>query len=161
QLAVLEQRGVALLNLGRLEQALSDNLRAHAQNPINPITCNNIGSSLQRLGRDEEALAWFDKAIALQPNLVATLVNKALTLTQLQRLDAAFATYHHARTIEPDNPDLEFNLSHLKLLTGDFEAGWAGREARSRSKARPGEYPQFSQPMWRGDSDVKGKTILV
>jgi tetratricopeptide (TPR) repeat protein len=161
QLAVIEQRGVALLNLGRLEQALSDNLRAHAQNPINPITCNNIGSSLQRLGRDEEALAWFDKAIALQPNLVSTLVNKAFTLTQLQQLDAAFATFHHARTIEPDNPDLEFNLSQLNLLTGDFAAGWAGREARWRSKARSGDYPQFSQPMWRGNGDLKGKTILV
>jgi len=106
-------------------------------------------------------LPWFDKAIALQPNLVTTLVNKAFALTQLQRLEAAFATFHHAATIEADNPDLKFHLSLLHLLTGDFEAGWAGREARWRMQARPGSYPQFSQPMWRGDIDVKGKTILV
>jgi tetratricopeptide (TPR) repeat protein len=161
QAQVLEQRGVVLLNLGRLEQALSDNLRAHALNPANPITCNNIGSSLQRLSRDEEALPWFDKAIALHPSLVATLINKALTLIQLQRLDAAFATFDRARTIEPNNPDIAFNLSQLNLLTGNFEAGWAAREARWRRETRPGDYPQFAQPMWRGEGDVKGKTILV
>jgi tetratricopeptide (TPR) repeat protein len=159
--AVLEQRGLVLLNLKRLEEALADNLRAHALNPINPKICNNIGSCLQMLSRDEDALPWFDKAIALQPNLVTTLVNKAFVLTQLQRFEAAFATFHHAATIETDNPDLEFHLSLLHLLTGDFEAGWAGREARWRMRARLGFYPRFPQPMWRGDIDVKGKTILV
>jgi hypothetical protein len=28
-------------------------------------------------------------------------------------------------------------------------------------QARPGSYPQFPQPVWRGDVDIKGKTILV
>jgi tetratricopeptide (TPR) repeat protein len=161
QVAVLERRGHVLLELKRFEEALSDNLRAHALNPANPECCNNIGTSLHSLSRDEEALPWFDKAIALRPNFTSALVNEAFVLTQLQRFDEAFATFRHAKTLDPNNAGLEFHLSLLNLLTGDFEAGWAGREARWRMQARPGSYPQFSQPVWRGDVGVRGKTILI
>ena len=161
QAEILEKRGLALSSLNRFEEALSDNLRAHALNPTNPATCNDIGSSLHFLSRDEEALAWFDKAIALQPTFMTALVNRGFALTQLRRIDEAFAAFHQAKALDPDNADLEFHLSLLNLLTGNFEAGWAGREARWRMQARPGSYPQFQQPIWRGDVDIKGKTILV
>ena len=161
QADVLEKRGLALSSLNRFEEALSDNLRAHALNPTNPATCNDIGSSLHRLSRDEAALAWFDKAITLQPGFMTALVNKGFALTQLRRLDEAFATFHQAKALDPDNADLEFHLSLLNLLLGKFDAGWVGREARWRMQARPGSYPQFPQPVWRGDGDIKGKTILV
>jgi tetratricopeptide (TPR) repeat protein len=161
QAVVLEQRGLVLFEMKRFEDALSNFLRAHALNPINHETCNNIGSSLHLLCRDEDALPWFDKAIALRPDCTAALVNKGFTLTELRRLDEAFATFHHAKTLEPDDADLAFHLSLLDLLTGNFEAGWLGREARWRMRVRPGSYPQFPQPLWRGDVDLRGKTILV
>ena len=161
QAAVLEQRGLVRFEMKRYEDALSDFLRAHALNPANHETCNNIGSSLQLLSRGEDALAWFDKAVALRPDCITALVNKAFTLTELRRIDEAFATFHQAKALDPDDPDLTFHLSLLELLTGNFEAGWAGREARWRARARPGSYPEFPQPLWRGDVDLKGKTILV
>jgi tetratricopeptide (TPR) repeat protein len=161
QAVVLEQRGLVLFEMKRYEEALSNFLRAHALNPINHETCNNIGSALHLLSRDEDALQWFDKAIALLPNCVTALVNKAFALTELRRLDEAFATFHHARSIDPDDAGLTFHLSLLNLLTGNFEAGWLGREARWHVKTRPGSYPEFPQPLWRGDVDLRGKTILV
>jgi tetratricopeptide (TPR) repeat protein len=161
QAEVLEKRGLALSSLNRFEEALSDNLRAHALNPTKAATCNDIGTSLHFLSRDEAALAWFDKAIALQPGFMTALVNKGFALTQLQRLDEALATFHQAKALDPGNADLEFHLSLLNLLIGNFEAGWAGREARWRMQARQGSYPQFPQPIWRGDVDIRGKTILV
>ena len=161
QAAVIEQRGLVLFNMKKHEDALSDFLRAHALNPLNHETCNNIGSSLQLLCRDEDALPWFDKAIALRADCVPALVNKAFTLTQLRRLDEAFATFHHAKSLDPDDADLAFQLSLLELLTGNFRNGWVGREARWRMRARPGSYPQFPQPLWRGDADLRGKTLLV
>jgi len=161
QAVVLEQRGLVLFNLKRYEAALSDYLRAHTLDPINPESCNNIGTALHLLSRDEDALPWFDKAINLRPNFMAALVNKAFTLTQVQRFDEALATFHQANTLDPNNADITFHLSLLNLLTGNFEAGWIGREARWRMQARPGSYPQFPQPVWRGDVDLQGKTILV
>src|ERR1700744_3441957 len=46
------------------------------------------------------------------------------------------------------------------MLTGDFERGWAGREARWR-RANPGIYPKFSEPRWLGEPDIAGKTIVI
>jgi tetratricopeptide (TPR) repeat protein len=154
-------RGDAQARLGQQAEALLSYQRVAKLNPANPDICNTIGASLQKLGRDEEALTWFDKAIALHPRFVRALLNKAFTLTQLQHFDAAFAAFDLAKAIDPDNADLKFLLSLLHLLTGNFEAGWAGREARWQTETRPASYPQYAQPMWRGDADVAGKTILV
>ena len=46
------------------------------------------------------------------------------------------------------------------MLLGDFEAGWAGREARW-TIPDPAPYPKFSQPMWLGQESIQGKTILI
>jgi tetratricopeptide (TPR) repeat protein len=161
QATVFEQRGHVLFSMKKYEDALSSFLRAHALNPNNHETCNNIASSLQLLSRDEDALPWFDKAIALRPDCVPPLVNKGFTLTQLRRLDEASAAFDRAKAIDPGDADLTFHRSLLDLLTGNFEAGWLGREARWRMRTRPGNYPQFREPLWRGDGDLRGKTILV
>ena len=49
----------------------------------------------------------------------------------------------------------------MNLLLGDFAAGWAGREARFRLPALPVTYPTFRQPLWLGEGDIAGKTILL
>jgi tetratricopeptide (TPR) repeat protein len=159
--SVLAKRGHVLHNLRRFEEALADNRRAHALNPNNPHVCSNIGASLQSLRRDDEALAWFDRALGLRPDFAQAALNKALGLVQLGRLEEATAALDRARAIDPDNAEVEWNLSLLQLMTGNFEAGWAGREARWRSRMRPASYPQFPQAMWLGDGDVEGKTVLV
>ncbi len=157
---VLEMRAIALHTLKRYEEALSDNRRAYALYPQNSDTCNNIGASLQFLCRDEEALPWFDRAVALRPDHTVALLNKASSLQQLHRFDEAVATYNQVKAIDPGNAEPEWNMSLLQLLYGDFEAGWANREARWR-KADPGIYPKFSQPRWFGERNVEGKTIVV
>jgi tetratricopeptide (TPR) repeat protein len=162
QALTLELRGHALHNLKRFEEALADHQRVYALNPGNPNASNgnNIGASLQSLRRYEEALVWFDLAIALQPDFVKAYLNKGLCLAQLGRFDEAIAAFSQGKTIDPDDADIEWNLSLLQLMTGNFEAGWAGREARWRGRMRP-SYPKFSQAMWLGDADIEGKTVLI
>jgi len=159
--SVLEKRGHVLHRLGRLAEAVADHRRAHALNPDNPNACNNIGASLQALRRDDEALVWFDLAVTLKPDFVMARLNKALSLTQLGCFDEALVLLDETKAIDPDNAEIEWNLSLLQLMTGNFEAGWAGREARWKGRMRSASYPAFSQPMWRGDVDLAGKTILV
>jgi tetratricopeptide (TPR) repeat protein len=159
--AVLEQRGLALHRLRRFDEALADNLRAHALNPASAEICNNVGACLQLLRRDEEALPWFEKAIALRPGFFIAMNNKASSLTQVRRIDEAMAVYRQVKTIDPGNADAEWNLALLQLLTGDYDAGWAGREVRWKAHMRPVAYPHFTEPMWLGKESVAGKTILV
>lgn len=156
-----EKRGHILHGQQRFDEALTDHRQAHALDPTNPTPCNNIGASLQSLHRDEEALEWFDRVIAMKPDCVMAFRNKAISLIPLGRFDEAIAILNHVRTVEPGNAEAEWNLSLLQLMAGDFEAGWAGREARWRSKMRPASYPQFSEPIWLGETDIAGKTLLV
>jgi|SRR5665213_688204 len=159
--AVLEERGLVLWGQKRFEEALVDQRRAHALLPGSPEICNSIGSSLHGLRRDEEALAWFDRAVGLKPDFVIALINKVLSLIQLRRLDEAVAICLDVMAIDPHNADAELNLSLLHLMTGNFEAGWAEREARWNGAMRPASYPKFSQPIWLGEVSVEGKTVLI
>ena len=158
---VLQHRAGALHILKRFEEALADNQRAHALNPTNPDVCNNIGASLQGLRRDEEAVLWFDKAIGMRPNFATALMNKACSLSQMRQIEQAAALYHRVKTFDPENGDAEWNMSFLHLVAGNFEAGWAEREVRWKTHMRPVHYPNFPQPRWLGQDDVKGKTILI
>ncbi|MBV9461495.1 MAG: tetratricopeptide repeat protein [Bradyrhizobium sp.] len=149
----------ALLNTQkRFEEALTLCRRAHAFEPINAAICDKIGIVLRALRKDEEALQWFDKALALQPNFRDALQNRAAALTKLHRFHEAFGTYERLKIADPNDALAELGIAHLHLLTGNFAAGWTGREARWKI-AR--SYPHFSQPMWLGNEPLQDKTILV
>ncbi len=156
----LQARARTLYNLKRFEAALADNRRANKLDPGNADTCNNIGACLQSLGREEEALSWFGQALDRLPNAIEILNNKAFMLGQLQRFDEAFAFYDHIRALHLNDATTDWNLALLRMLTGNFEAGWAGRESRW-AKTSPPPYPKFSQPMWLGHEPIEGKTILI
>jgi tetratricopeptide (TPR) repeat protein len=156
----LQARARTLYNLNKYGEALADNRRANTLDPGNADTCNNIGACLQSLGREEEALSWFDQALGRLPDAIEILNNKAFMLGQLQRFDEAFACYDQIKALHPANPTTEWNLALLRLLTGHFEAGWAGRESRW-TKTNPFPYPKFSQPVWLGNEPIEGKTILI
>lgn len=159
--AILNLRAIAHRGLRNYQGYLSDSLRAHALDPRDAESCNNAGDALLSLRREDEAIAWFDKALLMLPDNQTILTNKAHALARLRRLDEALAIYSHVRSIAPHHAMAEWNLALLKLLTGDFIAGWAGREARWRIPSLSTGYPRFRAPMWRGEEPVVDKTILV
>jgi tetratricopeptide (TPR) repeat protein len=159
--SVLQLRAVCLRTLKQLEQSLADSRRAHLLDPGNAEICNNIGAVLHELGRYLDALPWFEKAIGLQPDYIDALANMAQAQHQLRRLTEAVDTYDRIRAIDPSNAVAALGTAHIDLLCGNFEAGWAGREARWRVQDLPIVYPKFSQPMWLGESEIAGKTILI
>ena len=159
----LQTRAVTLHNLNRFEEALSDGKRAQALNPTNADISDMVGSTLHRLSQYDEALKQFDRALEQRPNFVTALHNKAVALSEVQRFDEAIAVYRSIKVVEPDNAHPDWNASLIQLLCGDFADGWQRREARWKIPTLPGtaKYPKFSQPMWRGERDIAGKTILV
>jgi tetratricopeptide (TPR) repeat protein len=159
--ATLRSRALALHRLKRFDEALSDNMQALTLEPDHGETQNNLGSVLQSLGRIEESLIWFDKVLERRPNYVAALNNKAFSLGQLHRFAEAFACYDRSRAVDPNNPLTEWNLSLLHMLTGNFEAGWIGRESRWKAPTLGMVDPKFAQPLWLGDRSIAGKTILL
>ena len=108
----------------------------------------------------EQAFACIDRALELRPNFSAALNEKARALWSLQLLDEAFATFHKSLAVDPGNAGTIWNLALLQMLTGDFERGWAGREARWKASLGLVERG-FSQPLWLGDQPIERKTILL
>jgi tetratricopeptide (TPR) repeat protein len=160
-LPTLHLRTLTLQKLKRFEEALAGGKRALILDPANADACNNIGIVLRSLGRNQEALPWFDRALEFRPNLAAAVTNKAVALVELHRFDEAFAAYHQAMAIDPCYAAAEWNLALLEMLTGNFEAGWGGREVRWKIPAISFHYPKFSQPMWLGKEPIDGKTIFI
>jgi tetratricopeptide (TPR) repeat protein len=157
----LQKRALALSDLERFEEALVDIKRARALSPVEADICNNMGTILQRLGRHSEALPCFDQALEFRPDYPAAFTNRAFSLTHLHRFAEAFAAYDEMKVLHPHHAEAEWARSLLDLLSGNFEAGWAGREARWRVPDLPIARFQFSQPMWLGKEPIEGKTILV
>jgi len=159
--ATLQMRALALYGLNRFEEGLADIKRAHALDPEQPDICNNTGVFLRRLGQSEQALSWFNQALQLRPDYPAAFTNKAAALGDLRRFAEVFATYDELEVLHPDYAEAEWGRALLHLLTGNFEAGWAGREARWRLPDLQIFRFNFPEPMWLGKEPIDGKTILV
>ncbi len=159
RVVLYQARGLCLMRLMRFEDALADFNRALELDPRNAETHCNIGVVQLRFGRYDEALASFDRSLALNPKVATTVANKAFALGEQHRFDEAFAFYAKSLAIEPDNPSTRWNLAMLQLLTGDFEGGWAGREARWPANVLTAR--NFTQPLWLGQESIAGKTILL
>jgi tetratricopeptide (TPR) repeat protein len=158
----LYMRALVLTKLNRLDEALVDNRRAIELDPANADACNNMGTILQGMGQIDEALSWYDRALAIQPDVARTLTNKGGALAELRRLDEAMMAYDRAIAVDPNYHEAVWNRALLQLQTGDFEAGWKGREmSRCAFPGLVAAYPKFSVPMWLGREPIAGKTILV
>ena len=158
RVALYQTRGLCHAHAMRFDEALIDYRRALELDPGRAETHNNVGIIHVRYGRFDEANACFDRALALNPNMAPTVANQAFALAEQHRFDEAFAFYAKSLAIE-DNPWTRWNLALFQLLTGDFEAGWAGREARWPANVLVDR--KFTQPLWLGDESIEGKTILL
>ena len=156
----LRALALSFRGLSRLEDALTHNLRAHALDPQHAATLSNIGDAVaQSPGGEDEAISWFDEALKVDPNLVPALNNKAHLLYKLQRFEEFMAISDRVKALEPDNAVNATAAGQFDLLTGNFEAGWIGLDARLKHPSSA--YPKLPQPMWLGNEPLEGKTILV
>ena len=159
------ESGTLLNRMGRREEALAHFMRCAELRPNHAAddatAFNNVGNTLQSLGRSQEALQWLDRALERRPGFVEALSNKAIALGQLRRFDEAFAAYARVKALDPDHAVSNWNAALLHMLTGDFEAGWAGREARWQIPSLSVAYPKFTEPMWLGQENIEGKTVLI
>jgi len=143
------------------ERALACFRRAIAARPAYPDAHNNMGILLQDLGHHEEAVASYREALALKPDHADAYNNLGLSLRELNRHEEAIACFELAQAIKPDHVDAHVNEALVRLALGDYATGWKKYPWRlltanfSKGKKRP------AQPLWLGQWDISGKTILL
>ena len=157
----LTSRGVVLHDLARYDEALASHDQAVAARPHDAAAHNNRGVTLHKLGRLDEALASFESALAAQPAYAAAFANRGGTLYGLKRFDEALASSDRAIALEADFADAHFLKSLASLVTGDFAGGWAEYEWRHRAPVARLTPRDLPQPIWLGEDDIAGKTILL
>jgi tetratricopeptide (TPR) repeat protein len=156
----LSNRGIALHALDRNHEALGSFDRALTFKPDYPEALSHRGATLDAMKRPDEALESYARAIALKPDYADAYGNRGATLYNLKRLDEALADFDRALALRPDLPEVHWNQAAARLITGDFERGFAEYEWRWQREAMIAVKRDFPQPLWRGE-DITGKTILV
>ena len=154
-------RGNILKELDRYEEALASFDTALSLEPDNVPAHNNRGIILKDLDRYEEALASYKKALSLKPDYAEAYNNMGGVLTGLHRYDEALTCYEKAIALWPDYADANFNLGLLKLLLGDYEAGWLLHEWRWKTDQHKDDTRRFGQPLWLGEESPAGRTVLL
>jgi tetratricopeptide (TPR) repeat protein len=154
----LTNRGVVLLDLTRRDETSVEHADTIAGQPSEACSQSVISRKLRQL---EEALASHDAALALRPDYVEALANRGITLYSLMRFDESLGSYDSALALRPDHADAHFLRSLSGLVTGDFERGWAEYEWRRKAPSLRHKERDFDQPLWLGEDDLAGKTILL
>jgi tetratricopeptide (TPR) repeat protein/ADP-heptose:LPS heptosyltransferase len=157
----LYNRGNTLRQLKRFDEALASYDRALALRPDHVEALNNRATALQHLNRFAEAVAGYDRVLARRPDYVEAHNNRGNALGQLNRHDEALASYAKALALRPDHATAHLNEALARLVCGDFERGWRAYEWRWKTPAISPPPRNFSQPLWKGDADLAGKTVLL
>ena len=151
----------ALGMLGRYEEAVPHYERALKLRPNYAEAYNNLGNALQSLGAAEQAIACYREALALRPDYWGVYSNLGNVFVSMNRHAEAIRFYTKALAIKPDYAQAQFNEGLARLVLGDFAEGWSKYEWRWLHRESGLRKPLLRQPMWVGDQDLTGKTILL
>ncbi len=91
----------------RLYQAVLD------QNPNHPSALHYKGVIALQTGDYQRAAQFISQALVIEPDDVGALVNLATAQTRLNNAEGALETYHRARDLNPEMPEVHYNLGIL------------------------------------------------
>jgi tetratricopeptide (TPR) repeat protein len=157
----LINRGSACIKDKRFAEALRSYDSALAVDPDQANALRDRCIALAEMDRFEEALASIDQALHIEPHVVAAHVNRGNALLKLARLEEALASYNEALRLDPEQIDANFNASLTRMCLGDLRRGFKQYEYRWKKKEFGSQRREYPQPIWTGDQDLHGKTILL
>jgi tetratricopeptide (TPR) repeat protein len=157
----INRRAVTLLRLDRPDEALAELERLLAVVPGHTDALGNRGNVLMRLNRPGDAIASYDAARRIAGDTAQLLTNRAHALRRLDRVVDAILDLEAAIVRRPDFAEAHFELGMARLARGDFPGGWSEYEWRWKTAAFAASRRTFTSPLWTGEQDLAGKTILL
>ncbi|WP_395715169.1 tetratricopeptide repeat protein [Reyranella sp.] len=114
--------GYALLQQGRLEEAVTSYRKTLELAPNNAEVLLNLGNILGDLSQEDEAIACYRKALVLKPEFSDVHNSLGVTLCVLGKVDEAIASYRRALEIRPDSVMTLDNLASALMAQGKSAA---------------------------------------
>ncbi len=161
RIQALNNRGKMLARLRCFDEALASYDAVLALAPDHVDAHTRRGVALAELGRYDEAQAAYAAALRLDPDYLDAFLNRGNAYASLNQYGAALADYAVVTTRQPDHADANFNEALVRLCLGDFGRGWTKYEYRWLCKWYASRRPKIPRPVWRGEEDLRGKTILL
>jgi tetratricopeptide (TPR) repeat protein len=152
--------GNALLKTGQSEAAIAAYRAALAAKPDYAEALLNLGNILQLQGQLDAAFACYERVLVVRPDSAEAHVNLGKIHRSRNQLDAALVACRRALALKPDLPQAHLNEAMVHLVSGNLRAGWPKGEYRWRIAEEPMNRV-LPAPVWRGDTFLKGKTILL
>lgn len=115
------QYGNALLNGGRVPEAIGEFQAALRLKPSYATAHIGLGLALARSGRAPEAAQEFKAAAQGDSTSADDYVTLGTTLLQLGQVDAGIAQYEHALRLRPDSATAHFDLGYGLQLAGRLD----------------------------------------
>ena len=144
--------------LGQTDEAIHDYILILKAVPNAPTMYGRLGDLLVKQNRLEDALSQFKNAHSIWPLDTKWHVKLSNAYKLMGNYDLAFSWLNKALAINPDLPELHWNRSILKLLTGDLSGGF--RDYEWRWRATKFFLPDLKLPQWDG-TPLKGKSIVL
>ncbi len=109
-------RGVAYLELGQTEDALSDFNQAilHDSTSYKPLF-NRANTYLQE-GQLPEALQDYNQVVRMNPELSDTYLNRSAVLYEMKQFEEAQKDLEQAKALQPNNMVIYYNLAKINLV---------------------------------------------
>jgi len=104
--------GNALLNKGRISEAISHYKMAIKINPDYALAHNNLGNALSAERKNEEAISHYKIAIKLKPDFALAHYNLGIALVAERKIEEAISHYKMAIKLKPDYAEAHNNLGN-------------------------------------------------
>jgi tetratricopeptide (TPR) repeat protein len=103
--------GSALMDQGKLDEAIRQYQEAVRLKPDHANAHNNLGAALDEKGQTDEAIRQFQEAIRLKPDHAEAHNNLGIALGKKGQTDEAIRQFQEAVRLEPDYADAHYDLS--------------------------------------------------
>lgn len=146
---------------GEYDAALKQAKAEIRATPSHHLAWTNVANVYLQLREPAKALLAARRATTLAPDFGLGQLALSNAARENQLWDEAFDAIVRAANVAGADPKIQFSVSMLQLMRGDFTNGWINFEARwSGSPELDGLAAFCPQQRWRGQA-LTGKTLLV
>ena len=152
--------GAVLHMQGNLDAALAQYRKALDLDPGQPQANQNYATIVRDGDALERAAMGFLRHTQANPRDAVAYTDLGNTWRELGKHKEALDAYDQALRIAPELAEAHFSRSFVRLLLGDYAAGWSDYEWRWRIPTFNAPARRFAQPIWDG-RDVPSGVILL
>ncbi len=113
--------GNALLQKGKVEEAIAHFQKALQINPNYAEAHYNLGNVLLHKGSVDEAIIHYQRALQIKPDYAEDCYNLGAALIKRGSVDDAIANYRMALQIKPNFAEAHYNLGNVLLQKGNLD----------------------------------------